>query len=259
VISANLLCSPFGSSSPYSVDPLGRPLRTKFPPVTVTDCARAMASLVRTLNLKRLRAAVGVSLGGMIALRLATLFPEIVPATVAVSAPLVLPESIRGQLGLTRQALASDASFRDGEYNNGVEVAGALKRVRMTALRDLYPRDQLARVHGSAFAAERALGDEAELFSQRFDANCYAALCQCAAACDMTDGLIQEFPGRALLIGCSSDDFAPASRVREAYHALTAVGARATYWELNSDAGHRAHYLDAERLNAPIREFLRSR
>ena len=258
VISANLLGSPFGSSSPYSVDHLGRPMRAEFPTVSVTDCARAMASLIKSLGVKRLRAAVGVSLGGMVALRLAALFPEVVPASVAIAAPLVLPESIRGQLGLTRQVLASDASFRDGEYRNGEEVAGILRRVRITSLRDLYPRDMLVNRHGSAFAAERALEEEAEVFSRKFDANCYAALCQCAASCDMTD-LIEEFPGRVLLVGCSSDDFAPPSRVREAYHALTAVGARATYWELNSDAGHRAHYLEAARLNAPLREFLRAR
>ncbi len=255
VISANLLGSPFGSSSAAAPGADGRPLRASFPPISVTDSARAMAGLVRELGVKRLKAVVGVSLGGMVALRIVSLFPELAPAAVVIEAPMSLPDSIRGQLGLTRQVLASDPAFRNGDYVDSSEVWPALKRVRLTALRDRYGRDYLGRIHGSAIAASHALEAEAEAFARAFDANAYASLCQCAATCDL-GAVIAEFPGKVLFIACGSDDFAPASRVRESYHALTAAGARAAYWELNSDAGHRAAYVDASRLNAPMREFL---
>jgi homoserine O-acetyltransferase/O-succinyltransferase len=255
VISANLLGSPFGSTSPASADIEGRAWKSRFPPISVTDSARAMAALVYALGVRRLKAVVGVSLGGMVAIRLASLFPEVAPAVVAIAACLALPDSVRGRLGLTRQMLAGATAFRGGEYEDSLAVAPELRRVRLTALRDLYGHDYLIRTHGSVFNAERALEAEADAFAQRFDANAYAALCQCAATCDLTE-VISDFPAKALFVACNSDDFAPASRVRESYHMLTAAGAKAAYWELNSDAGHRAPYLEAGRLNGPMREFL---
>lgn len=254
VVSANLLGSPFGSTSPVTTDAAGRPLRSRFPAVSVTDCARAAAGLLHRLGVKRLRAVVGVSLGGMVALRLASLFPELVPSVVAIAAPLALPDSVRGRLGLTRQVLASDPAFKEGDYDEPSSVSAALRRVRLGALRDLYGRDYLTRVHGTAFAADRALEAEADAFARLFDAGAYAALCQCAATCDLSS--IGDLPARVLLVASVSDDFAPASRVREAYHVLTARGARATYLEINSEAGHRAPYIDARLLNSPMREFL---
>lgn len=255
VISANLIGSPFGSSSPASPDPSGRPYRQQFPHLTVTDMARAAGALARALGIRRLKAVVGVSLGGMVALRLAALFPDLVPSVAAIAAPTSLPDSVRGRLGLTRQILASDAAFHDGAYEDPVAVAPALRRVRLAALPALYGRDWLTRTHASRFGADRALEAEAEGFASVFDANAYAALCQAAAACDLSDS-IEAFAGRALLVACATDDFAPPSGVREAYHALTAAGARASYWELASDAGHRAPYLESAKLNPVLREFL---
>ena len=76
-------------------------MRFKLPTVTVTDMARAVAAMLRGMKVERVRALVGVGLGGIVALRLAALFPELVTAVVVLGAARALPEPLRERLGLT--------------------------------------------------------------------------------------------------------------------------------------------------------------
>src|SRR5262245_22119713 len=54
VLVPNLIGSPFGSTSPVSLDPdSGKPLGPIFPPLTVEDMARSVAGLLRGLEIRR--------------------------------------------------------------------------------------------------------------------------------------------------------------------------------------------------------------
>ncbi|NIV40496.1 MAG: alpha/beta fold hydrolase, partial [Anaerolineae bacterium] len=77
VICVNSLGSCFGSTGPASVDPRsGQPYRLDFPALTVEDIAAAGRGVVRALEIQRVRAVVGASLGGMTALAYAVHYPE---------------------------------------------------------------------------------------------------------------------------------------------------------------------------------------
>src|SRR5512139_316469 len=59
VVCINALGSPFGSSSPASIDPRhGRPHGTAFPEIAVEDIARAGREALRTLGIERVAAVV---------------------------------------------------------------------------------------------------------------------------------------------------------------------------------------------------------
>ena len=76
VVCINSLGSPFGSSSPLSIDPAsGRPYGTAFPLISVEDIASAAREALRALGIERVACVIGPSLGGMTVLAYWVQFP----------------------------------------------------------------------------------------------------------------------------------------------------------------------------------------
>ena len=69
IVCANSLCSPYGSTSPLSINPLkGEPYYHDIPLVTNRDIARTFDILRRHLGIEKIRLLAGASLGGQQAL-----------------------------------------------------------------------------------------------------------------------------------------------------------------------------------------------
>ena len=86
VICINSLGSPFGSTSPISINPTtGEPYRLTFPVLTVEDMARAGHEVAVALGIKKLAAVIGPSLGGMTVLAYCALFPGEARSVVSIS------------------------------------------------------------------------------------------------------------------------------------------------------------------------------
>ncbi len=255
VVVPNLLGSPFGSTSPVTVDAqAGLPYGAALPTVTVTDMARAVAAMLRGMKVERVRALVGVGLGGLVALRLAALFPELAAAVGVLGAARTLPEAWRERLGLTRHLLRLDPDFHEGQYAPG---HGPKRTVRKQYL------EYLRLVHGPealrpASSIEQALEAEAGAFAEGFDANTWALLCTAYAGGDVTESLAQ-VRAPVLLVAAAEDALAPPSRVRDTYHLLSAAGVRTHYHELPAPSAHESLLTQARRLHGPMRDFLRRR
>ncbi len=252
ILSVNLLGSPFGSTSAATAHPDGNPWAERFPELSVADLAQPLPALLDHLGIERLRAVVGFSLGGMVALDLASKEPERVPAVATVLGPATLTDSMRRKLAMATRMLTSDPEFNSPEP---LKVCGALKRLRLTHLRDLYTRDWLSHRFEDLFAAERALEQEAMTFARTFDPWCYLTLCRVMASADLTQEL-KGVRGRALVVSCATDEFAFPSRMQDTYHALSAAGVKARYYEIQSEAGHRAPYLEPKKLLTVLAELL---
>ena len=247
VVVPNLLGSPFGSTSPVSVDPQsGRPYCAALPTVTVLDMARAVAALLRDMKVMRARTLVGVGLGGVVALRLAALFPELAASVVVLGAARTLPESLRERFGLTRHALRMDADSPQRTLRK--QYLEYLRLVQGPGVMASEPPD----------SAGLALEAEAQAFADTFDANAWALLCTAYAGADLSECLA-EVRAPVLLAAAANDALAPPSRVRDTYHQLSAVGVRAHYHELPEPCAHRDLLSEARRLHGPLRDFLRRR
>ena len=255
ILSPNLLGSPYGSTSPAKVGPDGVPMGTDFPSASTEDMARACAALIRGIGLKSVRVVVGVGLGGMVALHLAALFPDLVRGVVALGASARLPARIRDAYAKTRAVLEADPAFKQGAYFPGPAPLQALKALRLDMLRDFYPKAALIEAHGEMAAGERRLESEAEAFAKQFDANAFALLRGAYASCDLVP-LLSRLTCRVLLVACSTDAYAPPIEVRGTYHSLMALGVRAHYYEFDSDRGRAGMLKDAPRLGGAIGEFL---
>jgi homoserine O-acetyltransferase len=258
ILVPNLLGSPFGSTSPVSLDPdTGKPLGPIFPPLTVEDMARAVAGLLRGLEIRRARAVVGVGLGGMVALRLGALFPQLAAGIIALGAARSLPDRLRERMALTPQLLSSDPAFEEGAYEPGQGPVRTVKSLRLEVLRLTSTREQLLGRYRDPLAAERGLEAEAEAFAAAFDANCYSLLCGAYGRCDLGPHL-GKLSARVMLVAASTSVMAPPGRVRDTYHALSAAGANVRFHELLTDQGQHALLSEAERLRGPLSAFMGS-
>jgi homoserine O-acetyltransferase len=96
VICINNLCSPYGSTSPMSVNPeTGRQWGMSFPVITPRDVARAQRLALREIGIERIGLVLGGSFGGMISLEHAMSFPELVDRCGVIAAPAQLyPQAI---------------------------------------------------------------------------------------------------------------------------------------------------------------------
>ncbi|MBN1204458.1 MAG: alpha/beta fold hydrolase [Myxococcaceae bacterium] len=257
IISMNLLGSPFGTTSPITEDPFtGQTLGPALPPLTTLDMARTVAALLRSMGLRRVRALVGVGLGGQVALRLAALFPELTAGVVTIGAARMLPEALRARIGQFQQILWLDPEYKEGFYRHGAGPLRTMRKLRLEYLRLLYGREYLAARHRDIEAAERALEADAEDFAKIFDPNAWILMCLAYSGCDLTEYL-PKVQAKVLLIAGASDVLAPPARVRETYHLLTASGVQARYHELQGASDHGALLTETRRMHGPVRDFLR--
>lgn len=258
VLVPNLLGSPFGSTSPVSLDPEnGKPLGPIFPPLTIDDQARAVAGFLRGMEIKRARAVVGVGFGGLVALRLAALFPGVTAGVVALGAGRSLPERLRERMSSIPQLLSADPAFEEGAYEPGQGPRGTIKALRLEHLRLTSTRERLLARYQDPLSAERGLEAEAEAFAAAFDANCYSLLCGAYGRADVGPHF-GRISARVMLVSASSSAVAPPAHVQNAYRLLSAGGANARAHELKTELGQDGLLLEGEALRAPLSAFMAS-
>ncbi|NMO19540.1 alpha/beta hydrolase, partial [Pyxidicoccus fallax] len=195
-------------------------------------------------------------LGGLVALRLAALFPELAEGVVVLGSARALPEGVREKLGLSWQLLRADPDFREGLYGPDTLPRKTMRRLRLDFLKLLYGREHLSSVYPSAEAARLALEAEADAFADTFDPVSWATLCSAYAGCDVAD-CFAHIRARVLLMAGATDALAPVNRVRDTYHLLSAAGVSARFLELPGPGDHGALLSDADRLHGPLSDFLR--
>lgn len=117
VICTNVLGGCYGSTGPSSIDPAdGSHYATRFPILTMEDMVRAQFRLLDGLDIQRLYASVGSSMGGMQSLAAGVLFPDRVGKIVSISGcARSHPYSI-AMRHTQRQVLMMDPNWNRGYY-----------------------------------------------------------------------------------------------------------------------------------------------
>ena len=100
IVCANYIGSCYGSTGPASIDPqTGRPYGSRFPDVTIGDIVRSQLALLDHLGIEQLLAAIGGSMGGMLAMDLALRHPERVRVVVPMATGVFASILTRVQIG----------------------------------------------------------------------------------------------------------------------------------------------------------------
>jgi homoserine O-acetyltransferase/O-succinyltransferase len=278
VVCINSLGSCFGSTGPASPDPAtGRAYRLSFPDLSVEDMARAGHEVARSLGVRRLDTVMGPSLGGMVVLAYAALFPGAARRLVSISGTLAASPFAIALRSIQREAITGDPDWRHGNYaadrppRIGMSLARKLGTVTYRSAQEWQQRFDRQPVRpdlkrNEPFAAEFAvqgyLESQARRWVHAFDANCYLYLSRAMDRFDLgAHGDPATVLGRAgleqaLVIGVESDLLFSIAEQREVAGALQAGGAATRFAALQCIEGHDSFLVDIERFGRELKAFI---
>ena len=271
VIGVNTLGGCRGSTGPLSPDPrTGAPYGGTFPEITFGDVVRAQRLLVERLGIRRLRAVVGGSKGGMQALLWAMDHAESVDRIVALACSLSQPPQALALNAAARFAVAADPRWRGGHYLPGEGPEAGLAVARMIGHVSYLSPAAIARKFGREtvpgsrpgdpvrWQVESYLRHQGDAFVRRFDANSLMLITRAVDRFDLSaraaaGDLARPGSPAVLAVAFSSDGLYPPAESRAI---AAAAGPRGAYHEVETDAGHDGFLLPEPRLAARVREFL---
>ena len=278
VICVNSLGSCFGSTGPSSDDPAtGKPYRLSFPDLSVEDIARAGFETVRSLGIERLNAVAGPSLGGMVVLAFAALFPGATRRLISISGtPAASPFAIALR-SIQREAITSDPDWRNGNYTaerpprTGQRLARKLGTVTYRSAAEWQQRFDREPIRpemkgevpfASEFAVQGYLEAQATRFVSAFDANCYLYLSRAMDRFDLNVHgkhdlvFVRSKIEQALVIGVETDLLFAIAEQRSLARSMETAGISTRFAPLQCIEGHDSFLIDTERFGREIRAFL---
>ncbi|MGC1480418.1 MAG: homoserine O-acetyltransferase, partial [Chthoniobacterales bacterium] len=270
VICVNYLGGCYGSTGPASVNPAtGRHYGKAFPRITLTDIAASHMAVIDSLGIDCLHAVVGASVGGMLALEVATRYPDRVRTVIPISTGLAVTP-LQRILNLEQAfAIESDPNFRGGDYYDGEPPDRGLALARMIAhktfisLRMLSERARGEVVGGGEELTNYTVTSPEESymlhagrkFVRRFDANSYLRILEAWQRFDLLAGsgasdLVELFERcrgqRFLTFSIDSDvSFYPEEQA-EMVAVLKSAGVETVRMTVHSEKGHDSFLLEPE-------------
>jgi homoserine O-acetyltransferase len=279
VICVNSLGSCFGSTGPSSIDPAtGKAYRLTFPDLSVEDIARAGFETVRSLGVERLDTVMGPSLGGMVVLAYAAMFPRSARRLVCISGTMAAAPFAIALRSIQREAITRDPDWRGGNYSaerppiTGQRIARKLGTVTYRSAAEWQLRFGRAPIRADMtsddpFASEFAVQGYLESLAQRFvnvyDANCYLYISRSMDRFDLARHgepvalLRRASLSRALVIGVQTDLLFSLSEQQAVAETLKAAGVATRFSPLPCIEGHDAFLVDLKTFGAEIGGFLR--
>jgi homoserine O-acetyltransferase len=276
VICANLLGGCQGTTGPSSINlATGKVYGLDFPLLTVSDLVAGHRALLKHLQIPRLLAAVGGSLGGMQALDWALHYPDEVANALVIAASSRLTAQNIAFSAVARRAIMSDENFRGGRYaEEGTNPDIGLAIARMMAHITYVSEDVLSGKFGRErrpdrtrpgfgidFEVESYLAHQGEVFLERFDALSYIYLSRVMDYFDpfAEPGIMDQVKRRAvnwLVLSFDTDWRFGTGHSRRIVRNLEQAGQPVTFREIPSPSGHDSFLLKVDRYHATIRAFL---
>jgi len=280
VVCVNSLGSSFGSTSPLSMNPAtGSPYRTTFPDLSVEDIARGGFETLRSLGVERAHAVIGPSLGGMVVLAYAALFPGAARNLVSISGTAAATPFAIALRSIQREAILRDPDFNGGHYTDerppatGMRIArklgmmtyrSAAEWVQRFGREPAAPELREESAFGPEFAVQSYLEQHARRFVRAFDPNCYLYLSRAMDRFDLAAHgtipavLTRARLERALVIGVESDMLFSIAEQRSLAAAFTAADIDTRFAPLDCIEGHDSFLIDIERFGGEVGGFLRN-
>lgn len=257
VICANILGSPYGTVSPLHENPAtGEPYYTDFPKVTIRDMVRAHALLANYLEIDRVKALVGCSVGGFQAIEWAVQEPwrfekMILCATDAKATPwtIALDET-------QRMAIKADTTYGERRPDAGMAGLAAARAIGLISYRgpegynltqqdpDDVPADSLRR----AVTYQRHQGDK---LCRRYNAYSYMVILDAFDTHDIGRGrggvakVLESIEIPTLVVGLTTDIVFPPDDMRRLAEQLP----HGRYAQISSPFGHDGFLIETDQLN----------
>ena len=271
VIAMNVLGSCYGSTGPAHIAPDGQPWGLRLPAFTIRDLVRAQARVLDAISVRAVTA-IGGSLGGMLALEWARLFPERVRQSVVIGASDALGPRALMENAVQRQAIVTDPDFdplRPGP-TRGLALARQIAMITYRGDASLSRQFGRRRIHGAKsrslhptqaeFAVETYLEHQGRRLTERFCALSYLMLLRAMDSHDATEPVPDAVPpsrsAPVHYVGISSDTLFPALEVRQSAGRALSRGQSTTYSHFRSAYGHDAFLVETRQLAPLLRPLL---
>jgi homoserine O-acetyltransferase/O-succinyltransferase len=252
-ICINYLGSCYGSTSGSSLKKLGKSYKKELPLVTVRDIVRTNVHLLEYLGIKRFKAVVGGSVGGMLALQFAMDFPALTEKVVAI-----------GATPLSSMGLALNHLQRQALKLNDIEMARKIAMLSYKSATQFNKRfgrkpnrngENPHKTHENRFDIAGYLDYQGDVFQKRFELESYQIITKAMDLFDLTDEQIQRIKAETHLVGISSDWLFPSKDVEDLAQRFRRNGVKTIFTELVSDDGHDAFLSDTEKMSQILREI----
>ena len=254
-VCVNYLGSCYGSTSAKSLKKLGKSYKkSELPLVTVRDIVRSNVFLFEYLGIKKFKAVIGGSVGGMLALQFATDYPELTEKVVSLAAT-----------PLSAMGLALNHLQRQAIYLNDIKLARQIAMVTYKSPRQFDNRfgrkpnrngENPHESYGDRFDVGGYLDHQGDLFRDRFEIESYELITKAMDLFDLTDADIRRIKAKVSLVGISSDWLFPANDVRELTQRFVHNGVNAAYFEIDSEDGHDAFLSDTAETSRVLHRVL---
>jgi len=279
VVCVNFLGGCYGTTGPSSTNPAtGAPYGSAFPTVTFADMVDTQVELIRHLGIERLRAAVGGSVGGFMAVSLATRYPDLVDIVIPIASGLRVTElqTLHNFEQIT--AIVTDPGFEGGDYYQGPGPVDGLRLARMISHKTFVSLDALADRARSGIASssgpdgyeatnslESYMWHQGSKFVRRFDANSYLRIMQAWQSVDLAaeagvetaeELFARSGDQRYMVFSIDSDVCFYPEEQRNLSRALKHVGIRHRHITVHSDKGHDSFLTDPQLFAPHVRDTL---
>jgi len=264
IVCVNMLCSPYGSSCPASVNPAtGKPYLMSFPKTTVRDIVQSNIIVRQSLGIEKIDLMLGPSIGGYQALEWSIMEADRIREAIFLATSIRVSPYITAYNESQRMALLADPTFLEAANVEGGKVGLACARsIALISYRnyDCYDFKQSEPDPDTLFA-ERACSYQryqGKKLVDRFDAYSYWYL---ATALDSqnigrgrggVDSALKEIKAKCTVIAIDTDELFPPKQAKRVAAALE----KSTYREITSLYGHDGFLLEYDQLTAILNPIL---
>jgi len=280
VICSNVIGSCFGSTGPMSMQhPHHDYYRYKFPVVTIKDMVKAQRILFDRLNIHRVHAIVGGSMGGMQALQFAIHYPNFADKIISMAATHATQPWAIAFNKVAQEAILKDPDFKQGYYDPAViteqglsgmavgRMAGHISFLSHESMRSKFGRDYkltdgLYELFGK-FQVESYLEYNGYNFTKWFDPLAYLYITKAINIFDLSRGFdsLQEALGKVTakmhLISFRNDILFKNKEMKEIADTFSEIAYKNyNYIDIDSDYGHDAFLVELDKFKDYVKEAL---
>ncbi len=280
VICTNVIGSCFGSTGAMSPrPPYEQPYRYKFPVVTIKDMVKAQRILFDKLDIHRVEAIIGGSMGGMQALQFAIHYPNFAKKIIALATTHATQPWAIAFNKVAQEAILKDPDFKQGYYDPDVikeqglsgmavgRMAGHISFLSQDSMKEKFGReykrtDGLYELFGK-FQVESYLEYNGYNFTKWFDPLTYLYITKAINIYDLSRGFdslqeaMKKITANLMLISFKSDMLFKNFEMKEMADTLKEIGNKNfTYIDIDSNYGHDAFLVELDKFQHHIKDML---
>jgi homoserine O-acetyltransferase len=280
VICTNVIGSCFGSTGPMSPKhPHHEPYRYKFPVVTIKDMVKAQRILFDKLDIHRVHAIIGGSMGGMQALLFAVHYPNFAQKIISLASTYATQPWAIAFNKVAQEAILKDPDFKQGYYDpelikehglSGMAIgrmAGHISFLSHESMSSKFGReykkdDGLYELFGK-FQVESYLEYNSYNFTKWFDPLSYLYITKAINIFDLTRGFdsldeaMKKVQAELHLISFKNDMLFRNFEMEAMSDALDKIGnTNHHYLDVDSNYGHDAFLVELDKFDTHIKEVL---